>query len=224
MAKEILQKNDQTFLGRPVPEAVTAEKGYEVSMAWISGGPQWRKLRKICNSQIFTPQRLDAFQNLRHEMMNNMVGHVKEACLVGEGVYIGRLVFGTTLNLLSNTMFSLDMLDMKSDAIDELKALIGKIMELAGKPNLSDYFPFLKPFDVQGIKREIKVSYDRLHDLVREMIDLRINRRGRGLDRFGDFLDVLIDYTEEQGPEALSHLDVALLLMVCFLSQNFVIF
>ncbi|KAL2543622.1 geraniol 8-hydroxylase-like [Forsythia ovata] len=46
MAKEILQKNDQNFLGRPIPDAVTAEKGYELSMAWLSGGLQWKKTSK----------------------------------------------------------------------------------------------------------------------------------------------------------------------------------
>lgn len=56
MATDILQKNDQAFLGRPFPDAVTAETDYEHSMAWLSGGPQWRKLRKLCNSQVFTTQ------------------------------------------------------------------------------------------------------------------------------------------------------------------------
>lgn len=47
MAREILQKNDQAFLGRPIPHAVTAEQNYEPSMAWLSGGPKWRSLRKL---------------------------------------------------------------------------------------------------------------------------------------------------------------------------------
>ena len=85
-------------------------------------------------------------------MMDGMVRRVVDASEAGEGISIGRLVFGTTLNLLSNAMFSIDILDPKSKAIQELKELIWRIMELAGKPNLSDYFPLLKPCDVQLYK------------------------------------------------------------------------
>ncbi|CAI9771757.1 unnamed protein product [Fraxinus pennsylvanica] len=217
MAKEILQKNDQNFLGRPIPDSVTAEKGYELSMAWLSGGPQWKKLRKICQSQIFTIQRLDALQDLRHMMMKNMVARVDEARETQEAIHVGRLVFGTTLNLLSNTMFSDDMLDPKSDAVKELKELIAKIMELAGKPNISDYFPILKPKLEVPYSSQIKVSYDRLHDLIDEMIDRRLKRRASGSRWIGDFLDVLLDHTGEYGPDKLDHLDVNLLLMDLFI-------
>ena len=130
MAREILQKNDQDFLGRPIPDAVTAEIDYDLSVAWLPGGPQWRKLRKLCNSQIFTTKRLDALQGLRHQMMDSMVHRVVEASEAGKTIDIGRLVFGTTLSSLSNSMFSVELLDPKSNAIKELKVLIGKIMEL----------------------------------------------------------------------------------------------
>jgi len=81
-------------------------------------------------------------------MMDGMVRRVVDSSETGEGISIGRLVFGTTLNLLSNYMFSVDIRDPKSKAIQEQKELIWRIMELAGKSNLSDYFPLLKPFDV----------------------------------------------------------------------------
>lgn len=121
-------------------------------MAWLPGNAKWRGLRKIYNSRVFTTQRLDALQGLRHQMMDGMVRRVVDASEAGEGISIGRLVFGTTLNLLSNAMFSIDILDPKSKAIQELKELIWRIKELAGKPNLSDYFPLLKPCDVQLYK------------------------------------------------------------------------
>ncbi|KAJ9147813.1 hypothetical protein P3X46_029931 [Hevea brasiliensis] len=218
MAREILQKNDQAFLGRPIPHAVTAEHNYELSMAWLSGGPKWRSLRKICNSQVFTPQRLDALQGLRNQMMDGMIKSITEASEAKEHINIGRLVFGTTLNLLSNSMFSVDILDTKSNAIQELKQLIGKIMELSGKPNLSDFFPFLKPFDPQGIKLEIKISYDHMHSLLDEIVGQRLKRRKSSLERYGDFLDVLLDQSQEYcGSEDFSHEDVIILLSDLFI-------
>nr|XP_027082652.1 geraniol 8-hydroxylase-like [Coffea arabica] len=185
MAREILQKNDHAFLGRTIPDAVTAETDYEHSMAWLSGGPQWRKLRKLCNSQVFTTQRLDALRGLRHQMMENMVKRVSDAREAEEAIYIGRLVFGTTLNLLSNMMFSIDMLDPDSEEVKELKELIWRI--------------------------------DLLHALIENAIDRRTKRRASRSERSGDFLDALLDHSEEHGPDELDRRDVRLLLMDLFI-------
>lgn len=222
MARELLIKNDQAFLGRPIPQAVTAQEDYQDAMAWLSGGPKWRSLRKLCNTQIFTTQRLEALQDFRRQMMEGMIMRVTEASEAGESINIGRLVFGTSLNLLSNNMFSVDIIDPKSNVIKELKELIGRIMVLAGKPNLTDCFPFLKPFDPQGIKKETKVSYDRLHSMIDMIIDKRLNRRASGLPGYGDFLDILLDNSQEHGSRELSRSDIKTLLTVAFsLSYNF---
>lgn len=225
MAKQILQNNDHAFLGRPTPDAVAAEPNYHMSMVWSSGqGPHWKKLRKICNTQVFTSHRLDKLQDLRHQMMVKMIERVDRAREAREEIHVGRLVFGTTLNLLSNTMFSGDMFDVGSDEMRELRDLIANMMELAGMPNVADYLPFLKPFDPQGIRRGMMVSYDGLHKLFDDIIGRRIKRRAEESARFGDFLDVLLDHTEEDGPdEQLIYLNVKILLMVglhmyvCFL-------
>ncbi|KAK4400549.1 cytochrome [Sesamum angolense] len=55
MAREIFQKNDQAFSGRPAPEAVVAEKDYDMSMVWSSGqkARTGKKLRKILQTASF---------------------------------------------------------------------------------------------------------------------------------------------------------------------------
>ncbi|KAL4596957.1 hypothetical protein ACB092_12G201200 [Castanea dentata] len=198
MAREILQKNDQAFLGRPIPDAATAQTNYDLSVVWLPGNEKWRNLRKIFKSQIFTTHRLDALQGSRHQAMDGMVRRVVEASEAGEAISIGTLVFGTTLNSLSNTILSVDIFDPKSNAIQELKELIWSIMELGGKPNLSDFFPLLKPFDLQGIRRSTKVPYDRLHGLIDNMIDQRLQFRASGSPRyeFMDRLDFFIGGTD----------------------------
>nr|XP_027083748.1 geraniol 8-hydroxylase-like [Coffea arabica] len=216
MAREILQKNDQAFLGRSILDAVTAETDYERSIVWLSGGTKWRKLRKLCNSQVFTTQRLDALQRLRYQMMEDMVQRVSQAGEAGETLYIGNLVFGTTLSSFSKMMFSGDAFDPNSEEAKELKELFRRIMELAAKPNLADFFPILKPFDPQGIRRDIKCCFGRFQTLIDSKIDGRMKRRASGSQRSGDFLDALLDHSEEHGPDELDCRDVRLLLMDMF--------
>ncbi|KAG6688793.1 hypothetical protein I3842_11G142800 [Carya illinoinensis] len=194
MAREILQKNDQAFLGRAMPDAVAAEANFELSMVWLQGDTKWIKLRKICNSQMFTTHRLEALQGLRHQMMDTLVLKVVEASETGEAINIGR-----------------------SNSIQELKEHVGTILELLGKPNVSDFFPLLKPFDLQGIRRTIKVSYDRLHTLLDEVIDRRLKCRTSASPRCNDFLDVLLDHGEEHGPQEFNREDIKILLTDMFI-------
>ncbi|KAK4360669.1 hypothetical protein RND71_019621 [Anisodus tanguticus] len=64
-------------------------------------------------------------------------------------VDIGRAALRTSLNLLSNTIFSKDLTDPFSDSAKQLAL---NIMVEGGKPNLVDYFPFLQKIDPQGSK------------------------------------------------------------------------
>lgn len=38
----------------------------------------------------------------------------------------------------------------------ELQTIASKIVELLGKPNVSDFFPSLAWFDLQGVERDMK--------------------------------------------------------------------
>ncbi|GFP97922.1 geraniol 8-hydroxylase [Phtheirospermum japonicum] len=199
-------KHDTDFMGRPTPDAVTAENGYELTLTWLPPGPQWKKLRKICNTHILSAQTLDSLRDVRHRAMDDMIRRIQEA---SGAIQIGGLAFATAVQLLSNSLFTTNMLDPRSDAMKELE----------GKPNLADFFPFLRPFDAQGIRREIKLSYDRLHGLIDDMIDRRMKQRRNygGSDRCGDILDILLDYTGDQGPQGLTHLDIKLLITDVFI-------
>nr|XP_027083903.1 geraniol 8-hydroxylase-like [Coffea arabica] len=113
--------------------------------------------------------------------------------------------------------FSADVLDPNSKEVKELKDLIQMILELVGKPNLADFFPILKPFDPQRIRRDIKRGYDGLHSLIENNIDRRMKQRASSIERSGDFLDALLDHSEQYGPDELDRREVRLLLMDLFI-------
>ncbi|CAK9164712.1 unnamed protein product, partial [Ilex paraguariensis] len=199
-AKEILQKHDQNFSDRHVPDVITAQPNPEATLAWVPGDHRWRNRRRICSTQMFTTQKLDSLQHLRHQKAQELVLHIKKHCSSdGVPVDIGRVVFATTLNLISNTIFSIDMVDPEFESAQEFKDLVWRIMEDAGKPNLSDYFPVIKWLDLQGVKRHIRPSYRRLHEIFDEVIDKRLKDRVLDSSRSGDFLDALLDQCEEDG-------------------------
>ncbi|XP_043716958.1 geraniol 8-hydroxylase-like [Telopea speciosissima] len=218
IAKEVLQTHDQALAGRTVVDAVRALNHYQSSMVWLSASPRWRNLRKLCNHQIFTTQRLDASESLRRLKVWQLLAHVRESAQLGQAVDVGQAAFATTLNLLSNTVFSVDMARPGSETAQEMKAVVWGLMEEAGKPNLSDYFSVLKPFDLQGIRRRFKIYLRRLHKLFDDMIDQRLNSKASISSptiRNEDLLDVLLVHFQENASE-FGHSDMKSLLVDIF--------
>ncbi|CAK9323587.1 unnamed protein product, partial [Citrullus colocynthis] len=198
MAKEVLQTNDQFLCNRAIPDALKAHGHDETGFAWISVSPLWRNLRKICNNLLFAGKILDANENLRRKKVEELVEIVRRSALKGEAVDVGRLVFATTLNLLSNTIFSVDLADPNSELAREFKKYVWGMMEETGKPNLSDYFPVLKKLDVQGMRKRMKIHMGNVLNLLDSMIKQRMKQQELNPDSVpnNDLLHYLLNNEE----------------------------
>lgn len=202
MAKEVLQTHDQLLSNRSIPDAIRAHKQHEFGLPWIPVSSRWRNIRKICNSQLFAHKILDANQNLRHKKVQELLADVHKSCLTNDAVDIGRAAFKTTLNLLSNTICSVDLADPNSDMAREFKELVWNIMEEVGKPNLADYFPVLRKVDPQGIRRRMTIYFGNMIELFDSLINKRLlARKVPDSIRNIDMLDTLLDISEESTGE-----------------------
>ncbi|KAK8495825.1 hypothetical protein V6N13_026304 [Hibiscus sabdariffa] len=192
VAKEVLQKQDLIFSNRTVVDAVRASRHDEFGLPWLPVSPLWRILRKVCSTHLFTAQKLDANRHLRRDKIQQLVANVGKSCLKGEAVNIGQVAFDTTINLLSNTIFSVDLVDPNSSIAREFKKTITEIMIEIGKPNLSDYFPLLRKIDPQGIRRRMTVHFEKLLNLFDKMFDERSeSRKSQDSTKSNDVLDTL---------------------------------
>ncbi|OMP05164.1 Cytochrome P450 [Corchorus olitorius] len=201
MAKQVLQKHDLAFSNRPIRDCVRAFQHHELGLPWLPVCPLWRTLRKVCNSHIFTTQKLDANQFLRRNKIQEFVANVQKCCHTGEAINIGQAAFNTTINLLSNTICSMDLVDPNSPTAQEFKETVSGILEEAAKPNLADYFPMLRILiDPQGIRRRISLHFKKLLDLFGNMYDERLKSRkaqkGSNSTSSNDVLDTLLDIVE----------------------------
>lgn len=97
--------------------------------------------------------KLDANQNQRREKVKDLIAYAEKCCQEGVAFDVGRAAFTTSLNMLSNTFFSVDLADLSQDSAKELNDLVVSMAVEAGKPNLVDYFPVLAKIDPQGIVR-----------------------------------------------------------------------
>ncbi|KAF7019455.1 hypothetical protein CFC21_032629 [Triticum aestivum] len=203
MAREFLQKHDSVLATRSVPDATG--KHAAGSVPWLPPAPKWRALRKMMATELFAPHRLDALHHLRSDKVRELTDHVARLAREGTAVNIGRVAFTTSLNLISRTIFSIDLTsldDMSSSK--EFQEVITAIMEGLGTPNLSDFFPVLAPADLQGMRRRLARLFARLHAVFDAEVDQRLHGRDAGQPRKNDFLDVLLDVAaREDGKDLL---------------------
>ncbi|WOH03424.1 hypothetical protein DCAR_0622821 [Daucus carota subsp. sativus] len=219
VAREIFQTHDAEFSGRSVPDAVAGGlQNHDVAMPWISAGDQWRTLRKALSIYLTNPKKLDKLQELRLRVVKKMVDHVREISRRGEVVDIGKLAFTTALNQMSNTCFSVDVADFGSNQdVNGFHYAVNTVMEVDGKMNFSDYFPWLKKFDPQGIRKDAKAAYGWLDKLCEKFIMQRMSHRESNLPPHGDLLDSFLDFRQDN-PVGFDVKQIKVLLMDLFIA------
>ncbi|GKU95864.1 hypothetical protein SLEP1_g9167 [Rubroshorea leprosula] len=123
-AKQILQIHDQSFSERTIPEVIASQPDPDATLAWAIGDQRWRNRRRVCTTQLFTVQRLNSFQLLRQEKVEQLIKHIKKHQISGSQINVGQVVFATTLNLISSTIFSIDIVDPEFNTAQEFKDLL----------------------------------------------------------------------------------------------------
>ncbi|KAM7491069.1 hypothetical protein LguiA_033990 [Lonicera macranthoides] len=217
MAREILQKRDEVFSGRKVPDSMAELELTDNAIAWISTGELWRTMRLVLSTSLMNQQKLDSLRDLRHNVVDEMVQHVKLVANRGQLVDIGKLAFTTNINHLSNTCFSVNVADYESQNFEGFLNAVKTIMKIDAKFNIGDYIPFLRGLDLQGIRRKSKASYGCLEELCDKHITKRLKDREFKLQRCGDLLDSFLDYSQENESQ-FNLKDIHVLLMELFLA------
>ncbi|KAK9934409.1 hypothetical protein M0R45_021555 [Rubus argutus] len=199
LAKEILRTHDHVFSNRTIPDAAHACKHSEYSLGWLPVSARWRNLRTICNLQLFSPKVLDANQANRRVKVQKLIDGVNESMKAGEAIDIGRAAFTTTLNLMSQTILSVDLADQSSEMAGEFKKTVWSMMEEIAKPNLADYFPLLRKVDPQGIRRRMTYYFQKTILIFDRMIQQRLeSRKGNSYVTTNDMLDTLLNIIEDK--------------------------
>ncbi|GLJ32221.1 hypothetical protein SUGI_0648550 [Cryptomeria japonica] len=195
MAKEVFKTHDNILAGRMVTEAHKSLSHDKSSLIWADYGPYWRHLRRISTVELFSPKRLEALQHLRRDQVFSTIRLIFED--KGKVVNIAHTVFCTSLNLLGNMIFSTSVFDPHNPASAGLKDTICELMVVAGKPNLVDFFPFLRFLDPQRVSRAMDRLFKELYDFSDTFIQKRLSQSVQRKDSDKDFLDVLLDSRTE---------------------------
>ena len=215
VAKEMFLEHDLAFSSRRIPDAFRIAGHDKLSVGWLPVCPKWRHLRKVLTIQLFTTQQLDASQGLRKKKVDELVQFAKARSEKGQAIDIGKAVSTTSLNLLSNTFFSMDFSSYDSSVSKEFKDLASYMLEEGARPNVSDFFPLLRPLDLQGVRRKQIVYFRKMMGFFERIVEERLGNPRCAKE---DVLATLLKLVEE---DELTLDDVKHLLVVS-LSSHFI--
>ncbi|KAF7828344.1 geraniol 8-hydroxylase-like [Senna tora] len=197
IAKQVLQTHDHLLSNRTIPDAMTALNHHHYSLPFMPTTPRWRYLRKICNNLLFANKILDSTQQHRRRKVEELLDHIHQSSLMGKPIEIGPYVFMTIVNLLSNSVCSMDL--VHCGTVRELGEAESNIMKEVGRPNWADYFPVLKMVDPQGIRKRMNVYFGKLLKVFEDMVSHRLKMRSRETASVlhNDVLDALLNLSQQ---------------------------
>jgi len=188
----VLKVHDLIFASRPdiaAPKIIFNDR----DIAFAPYGDRWRHLKKVIMLELLTPKKLEASKHVRDEELSLLVHQIFEDCKDGKPVNMQRSLFSTSMNVVTRLLFRKRYFSTEhtNEDYEEFKDLNVKIMTLCGTFNISDYVPYLKPFDVQGLVpqfNQTRLRFDRLFD---KIIQVHLKEKKRP-DESKDFLDVML--------------------------------
>jgi len=126
--------------------------------------------------------------------------------------------------VVGNLMLSKDLLEPQSVEGLEFFDAMSKVTELAGKPNVADFLPYLKWMDPMGIKRNADRHMGRAMKIAAKFVTERVyqKKHSRSEKANKDFLDVMLEYEGDgkEGPDKISERNVTIIILEMFFAGS----
>ncbi|XP_016507824.1 ferruginol synthase [Nicotiana tabacum] len=205
LAKEVVCDQDSIFANRDSPIAGLAATYGGLDIVFSPYGSYWRDIRKLFVREMLSNRNLEAcYSHRKHEIRKAIRSvHTK----IGNPVDIGKLAFVTEINVVISMVFGsnfVEEMEKHGTVGAEFRELVTKIPQLIGEPNISDFFPMLARFDLQGIKKQMEALLKSVESILEPVINERIKmlsdkRKGeiQGNEK-KDFIQILLELMEQK--------------------------
>ncbi|KAL0446093.1 UNVERIFIED_CONTAM: Xanthotoxin 5-hydroxylase CYP82C4 [Sesamum latifolium] len=204
LIKEIVRDHDTIFANRDCTVAGRIASYNRNDIAFCPYGSSWRTREKIFVHDMLSNSSLDATFNLRKDEVRKGIRNIYTK--INTPVKIHELAFGISLNAIMSMVWGNTIEgERKEKIVAAFSSLVTRSFDLLGKPNVSDYFPVLARFDIQGVEKEMSNIMQRVDEIIEDIISERskissgkiiedINKNGGRVD----FLQMLMELSERQ--------------------------
>ncbi|XP_010455670.1 PREDICTED: flavonoid 3'-monooxygenase-like [Camelina sativa] len=221
LAREILKDQDINFSNHDVPLTARTLTYGGLDLVWLPYGAEWRILRKVCVLKLLSRKTLDSFYELRRKEIRERTRYLYQKGQEESPVNVGEQIFLTMMNLTMNMLWGGSVKAEEMESVGtEFKGVISEITRLLGEPNISDFFPMLARFDLQGLVKKMHVCAREVDAILDRAIEQMQRLRSRDGDdgECKDFLQHLMKLKEQEAdsevPITVNHVKAVLMDMV----------
>nr|WNO46799.1 cytochrome P450 706B23 [Tripterygium hypoglaucum] len=205
LAKEVVRAQDSIFANRDPPiSAIVAVFGGN-DIAWLPNGPDWRKMRKVFVGEMLSNTSLDACYSLRKQEVEKSINNVHDKA--GECLDFGELAFVTLINTMTKILWGGALQGEEWTKLTaEFREAMAELMVIMGKPNVSDFFPVLARFDLQGVEKKARKLGFWIEEIIDSIIkqhrssNIAVKEDGSGDKKGRDFLQLVLELQESDDP------------------------
>ncbi|KAL4570884.1 hypothetical protein LXL04_026548 [Taraxacum kok-saghyz] len=211
LAREVVRDQDDIFANRKAPIAAATSTYGGQDIVWSNNNSYWRNLRKIFVHEVLSNKNLEATSSFRRDEVRKTVKKVYGR--IGTAIDINEISFTTEANVLTSMIWE----NTKDrDLAAEFQRIVYGMVALISTHNVSDLFPSLARFDLQGIDRKMKKQLEELDRIFTSIIDDRLDLKSKKAEDAGkkDFLQILLDLKEEKKATSFSITQIKALLVV----------
>ncbi|KAF7066252.1 hypothetical protein CFC21_072269 [Triticum aestivum] len=186
-AREVMKVQDANFAHRPELAGPKALLYGCADVAFSSGGPSWRRLRKVCVVKLLCANRVRSFAPIRREETRRLLESIAGHC-PGKAIDLRAMVEAFSSAIVSRTALS--------ETFEHRGSILKKGLELASGFNLSDHFPSLSFLNVL-MRHRLRRVHRQVDKLLEDIIEERKRLRQKKMkDTTEDMVDVLLDAME----------------------------
>ena len=199
MAKHFLKTYDHIFASRPPTAAGKYTTYNNNNLLWAPYGSHWQQGRKIYQSQLFSPKRLDAFQYIRVEEIKALISRLYASC--GKKVLLRHELLQTTLSSISRITLGRNFFSENGTVtVKEFRGMLEEYDSVTGVINIGDWIAWINFLDLQGYIKRMKALSKKFERFYDHVIDEHRARSDREKDNFVacDFVDFLLMLADEQ--------------------------
>ncbi|CAN4108701.1 unnamed protein product [Withania somnifera] len=194
VAKEVTKTHDIILANRPQILALEILTNNSPNLSFSPYGPIWRQLRKVCVLELLSAKRVQSFESIREEEVENLIEAIS---LIPSQVPvdISKMIFSMTNNIIARAAFG-----KKCKHKDEFIAAMKTITEFAGGFDIPDIFPSFKILhSLSGAKSALKEVHQKVDKILEDIIEEHREKRkevNSNMLHKEDLVDVLLRVQE----------------------------
>ncbi|KAK9181637.1 hypothetical protein WN944_024775 [Citrus x changshan-huyou] len=152
LAKQVLKEHDVVFANRD-PSAAASVLTYGGKS--IGASPEWPKLRQVLVRETMSNTSLNSSSAIRRQAVLRSMKDVSGR--VGSPIKVGELMFLTSLDVATRMLWGASLRGEDWDTMAvQFREVLEEMFQVLGSGNISDLFPLLTRFDLQGLESKAK--------------------------------------------------------------------